>query len=58
MRVVKRYLAFAMLLIFFVTATAMLCQQFHVYRKTYRLLGRLISHPTIEVLHQEGGEEE
>lgn len=57
MRVVKKYLAFAMILIIYVTATAMLLQQFYVYRRTYHLLGTLISHPSIEVIHQDSEEE-
>ena len=48
MKIAKQYLTLAFVLFLYICATAMLVQQFYVYRKAYVMLSLLISHPTIE----------
>ena len=58
MKAAKQYLTLALVLLFYVCATAMLLQQFFVYRRAYVMLSQLISHPTIERLALPVEEEE
>lgn len=48
MKEVKRYLLLTVLLLFYVSATALLLYQYKMYRIAYQNLSQLISHPSIE----------
>ena len=58
MRYVKKYLTFSMVLLIYVMAMAIVLQQFYAYYKAYLLLGKLVSHSTVEVSFVEDTEEE
>lgn len=53
MRGVKRYVMLSVLLILYVAAVSLLLAQFYTYQRAYYALGRLISHPSIEVSLEE-----
>lgn len=53
MKQVKKFLLFAVLLLFYIVAISVLLQQLYIYRRAYLLLSVLVSHPTIEVSYQE-----
>lgn len=57
MKVIKKWLVFAVILLIYVFSVSLLLQQFYAYRMAYYSLSRLISHPTVEVLEpeEEGG---
>ena len=58
MRVVRKYLLLAVLLVFYMAATAILLRSYYVYRNAYQRLSRLISHPSIETVYEtEAGED-
>jgi len=48
MKVLKKYLTLSVTIFIYVSALALLMQQFFVYRRAYRLLGEMVSHSTIE----------
>ena len=53
MKQVKKFLLFAVLLLFYIVAISVLLQQLYIYQRAYLLLSVLVSHPTIEVSYQE-----
>lgn len=48
MRVVKKYLLFAMMLLCYIVVTSFLLHQYYKYQKAYQELSRMISHSSIE----------
>lgn len=58
MKQVKKFLLFAVLLVFYISAMSVLLQQVYLYRRAYIFLSALISHPTIEISYQEHTEGE
>lgn len=49
MRVIKKFIIFATILMVYLLAVSILLKQFYMYQRGYYVLGGLISHSSIEV---------
>lgn len=54
MRVAKRYLLLAVILLIYITAITTLLHQFNMYQKMYMLLASHLGHTSIEVIKEDG----
>ena len=50
MKVIKKYLIFTVLLMWYMVAISILLKQFYIYQHGYYVLGSLLSHPSMEVV--------
>ena len=53
MRVAKRYLLLAVILLIYITAITTLLHQFYMYQKMYMLLSSHLGHTSIEVIKED-----